>query len=119
MKLSLGYLCRNQVLRNQDAVDRATAAVHRTEVIAVETENIGNEITTELGSYSSSHSVSLSHSSSTSLSLSCWFSVSHTLPNIYTTAMIRIIGAAPILVHFCPPSRMSLNNANTQFQADN
>ena len=40
---------RRQVLGNQGAVERSTAAITRTERLAVETENIGNEITTELG----------------------------------------------------------------------
>ena len=42
-------LFRGQMLSNQGAVERSTAAVTRTERLAVETENIGNEITTELG----------------------------------------------------------------------
>ena len=40
---------RRQVLGNQGAVERTSAAITRTERLGVETENIGNEITAELG----------------------------------------------------------------------
>ncbi|KAL5272270.1 hypothetical protein ACHWQZ_G000478 [Mnemiopsis leidyi] len=39
---------RRQVLGNQGAVERTSAAITRTERLGVETENIGNEITAEL-----------------------------------------------------------------------
>lgn len=40
---------RTKILRNTAAVDRSSAAIMRTEGLAAETEDIGNEITVELG----------------------------------------------------------------------
>ena len=54
--LSLLYvtlLRRTKILRNTAAVDRSSAAIMRTEGLAAETEDIGNEITVELGNFTS------------------------------------------------------------------